>query len=150
MIPFKNFPKKQNGFSLLEAMAALALTGYMLSALMNLLFFLMQNSYSKHQGIESLLLLKNFWYETERSIIKNPDDTQKKFEKKTDTNDTRLTIEIKKPDTKNKKLQEIETLEIITVTAINNLGKIAQKEQLLFFSIKDKKLEKEPQKEKSS
>ena len=83
MILFKNFSKKLPGFSLLEAMAAIALTGYMLTALMNLLFFLMQNSYSKHQGIESLLLLKNFWYETDRSKKMNPDDTKKKFEKKT-------------------------------------------------------------------
>ncbi len=150
MILFKNFSKKLPGFSLLEAMAAIALTGYMLTALMNLLFFLMQNSYSKHQGIESLLLLKNFWYETDRSKKMNPDDTKKKFEKKTDIQNMELIIEIKKPDTKNKKLEEIESLEIITVTAINNLGKIAQKEQLLFFGIKEKKVEKEPQKEKSS
>ena len=143
MIPFKNLPKIKQGFSLLEAMAAIALTGYMLTALMNLLFFLMQNSYGKHQGIESLLLLKNYWYETERSIIKDPDNTKKKFEKKTDTRDTQLIIEIKKPDTKNKKQQEPENLEIITVSAINNLGKIAQKEQLLFFTVQERKAKKE-------
>ncbi len=143
MIPFKNLPKIKEGFSLLEAMAAIALTGYMLTALMNLLFFLMQNSYGKHQGIESLLLLKNYWYETERSIIKDPDNTKKKFEKKTDTRDTQLIIEIKKPDTKNKKQQEPENLEIITVSAINNLGKIAQKEQLLFFTVQERKAKKE-------
>ena len=143
MIPFKNLPKIKQGFSLLEAMAAIAFTGYMLTALMNLLFFLMQNSYGKHQGIESLLLLKNYWYETERSIIKDPDNTKKKFEKKTDTRDTQLIIEIKKPDTKNKKQQEPENLEIITVSAINNLGKIAQKEQLLFFTVQERKAKKE-------
>jgi len=146
----KNSPKKSNGFSLLEAMAAIAITGFLMSALINLLFALMQTTQKKHISLGALLSLKNFWYETERSRLMHPEEKKAEFIKAESEQASKLKIEIKKNDLKNKSLDNVENLEIIVVTAINNLEKTTLEKQLLFFKVQPPKIEKETEKEKGS
>jgi len=133
MMNSKNYNKKiVKGFSLLEAMAAIALTGVIIVSVLNLLSVMREKTFSAHKGVEPLWSVKNYWYETERSLGGASEQSQKKFTKPGKNENQTLTIEIKKSDEKNKSFQKLANLEIILLTAISNLGQRAVEDQLFF------------------
>lgn len=112
----KNFKTKNFGFSLIEAILAIAIVGFMLTGLLGLQFTLLTTTFKAHRRLDPLILLKNFLYETERKILEDPKNKQTKFNKTLEDNTEELIIEIKKTE-KNKSLINFKDLLILDLIA---------------------------------
>jgi len=150
MMNLKNYKRKfSDGFSLLEAVAAIALAAIIVVSVLDLLSLMREKTYAAHRSTEPLWLVKNYWYETERLLASAQKNQKNTFVKQDKNGTLKLTIEIKKNEEEGKDPEKLANLEIILLTAISSLGQRTFEDRLFFCkAVLDSELEEKQKKNK--